>query len=150
MITYTVERWVDCRDDLKFLLPIHWAEIDNNQENAPFDPDYDAYQMLDNGGFLHLVLVRDDGRLIGYHSFVMRTHLHAKSTLMAFADVYYILPEYRYGRIGIKMFLFAESSLKDLGVKQIYNATTMKLNNGPIFKRLGYTHIEDVYVKELV
>jgi len=150
LITYAVEPWADCCEDLKLLLPRHHDEIEHDKAAVPFDPDYDTYEILDNAGALHLVMVRSDGVLIGYHSFVIRPHIHSRRTLTAFADVYYVAPEHRKGTIGIRLFTFAEKTLKDRGVRQIYNATTKIVDNGPIFRRLGYTHIEDVYVKEII
>jgi len=146
-VTYAVEPWHDCKTEVKALFPLHWAEIAHDRQAIPLDPDYEAYDRLADDGLLHCVIVRHDGAVIGYHGFVVRGHLHYKSTLMAFTDLFYVLPAYRAGYIGIKMFQFAEQSLISRGVKKIFLTTKMAINLGPIFRRLGYNHVEDVYAK---
>ncbi len=149
MITYQVEDFNNLRPELETLLPLHWEEIALNRDKIKLDVDWDAYQSIRDRNALHVLTVRDDSKLIGYHICIVTPHLHYKSTLHALTDVYYILPEYRKGMTGIKMFKELEKSLRSLGVKKVFTGTKMHLDMGRIFEHLGYNQAEKMYSKYL-
>ena len=148
-ITYQIEHWSDIEDELRLIFDQHWKEIALNHTDIILDPSYETYRDMDIKGILHVVTVRDDLILIGYHVSMVNGHLHYASTKHAQVDIYYLKPEYRKGRTGIRMFQFAESSLKDLGVKKIFTGTKKHLDHSKIFEHLGYNAVEIVFTKIL-
>lgn len=148
MISFQVERWCSIQgSELEALLQLHWEEIALNRADIKLAVDYERYNALDASGAFHVVTVRDEGKLIGYHAAIISTHLHYKNDLMAFSDVYFLLKEYRKGRTGIKLFQFVEKALKERGVKKIIINTKKHLDMGNLFEYLGWHETETIYTK---
>jgi L-amino acid N-acyltransferase YncA len=145
--TYAVERWRDLRTEMLPLLVRHWREIAINHAEVPLDIDEARYAQLDESGALHIVTVRRGGELIGYHVAIITTHLHYASTLHGITDVYFIAPEFRHGVTGMRMFQAVERELKARGVRKLFTATKLHLDQGPLFERLGYAPVERLYAK---
>ncbi len=149
-IKYAVEKWAHVLPDMEAILVQHWQEIALGHDKVPLDIARDRYQDLCDSGSLHIVTARDDGVLIGYHVAIVSGHLHYLSTLHAMTDVYYILPEYRVGRTGIRLFQFIEKEMRSLGVKKLYTGCKLHTANGrsgKLFEYLGYKPTETIYTK---
>lgn len=149
MITFQLEKYADCIAEIDALLPLHYTEIANDKEIIPLDKNHTAYEELDKIGQLHIVTVRLDGKIIGYHASIVRPHLHYKSTLCAFNDVYFLLPEYRKSKIGIQMFEKVEETLKARGVVKVFTGTKCKHDHSKMFELMGWTRVEYLYAKVL-
>jgi len=149
MITYQVETWQAVVDEMKSLWPAHWAEVGMDHDAIVLAPDYGLYEYYQNSGSLHLVTVRENGAIVGYHISIVRPHLHYANDLHGFNDVYYINPAQRKGWVGIRLMKFAEQTLKKRGVKKIIVATKLHLDMGKIFTHLGYRETERVFTKVL-
>ncbi len=149
MISYQTEHYNDCIKEIDALLYAHWQEVALNHDDVPLDKDEASYQKLADDGQLNIVTVRNDGRLIGYHASIVKTHLHYKSTLHAFVDVYYLMPEYRRGGIGIQLIKEAELSLANRGVVKVFTGTKKHLDMSKLFLRLGWHETETVFSKIL-
>ena len=149
MTTYAVERWRDLKEEMLPMLVMHWREIALNHADVPLDIDDARYDALDESGGLQIITARRDGVLIGYHVAILSTHLHYKSTLHGFTDVYYIAPEARHGITGMRLFQRVEQEMRARGVKKLFTATKLHLDQGPLFERLGYAPIERMYAKIL-
>lgn len=147
MTTYAVERWRDLQAEMMPLLVKHWHEVALNHAAVPLDIDQAGYKRHDESGALHIVTARRDGMLIGYHVAIISPHLHYASTLHGLTDVYYIAPEFRHGVTGMRLFQRVEKELKARGVKKLYTATKLHLDQGKLFEHMGYTPIERVYAK---
>lgn len=147
MITYQVEKWKDALPEMEPILIKHWREIALGHDKVPLDIARDRYQALCDSGILHVVTARDDGVMIGYHVALITPHLHYNSTIHGMTDVYFILPEYRKGFVGIKLFKFVEKDMKERGVKKIFTGTKKHLDMGRVLEHLGYTATETTYTK---
>ena len=147
MITYQVEPWSRVWPELQPHWDAHWQEVALNRDTIKLNIDWDAYAAYDASGALHVMVVRKDGAVIGYHLSIVRPHLHYKDSLNAFTDVYYIAPEHRKGTVGVKLFLEVEKSLKARGVEKMFTGTKLSLDRGRIFERLGWTETERLYTK---
>lgn len=147
-ITYQVERWPDIpRTEMDALFQLHWEEIAGDKNKIKLDVDYDLYAQLAENGGIHIVTVRDAGRLVGYNCMFIHTNLHYKGVLMAASDVYFLMKEYRRGSIGIRMFKFVEESLRAIGVKKVFMNTKVWKDNSVIFDRLGFHEVERLWCK---
>ena len=147
MTTYAVERWRDLRGEMLPLLVRHWKEVALNHADVPLDIDEARYKSLDESGSLHIVTARRDGILIGYHVAIVSTHLHYASTLHGITDVYWIAPESRHGVTAMRLFQTVERELRALGVRKLFTATKLHLDQGALFDRLGYKPVERLYAK---
>lgn len=145
MITYQLEDYHDCVHEIDAFLPDHWREIALNQADIPLDKDEESYRQLADNGALHVLTVRKHGELVGYIAGIIRPHLHYKSSLHCFTDVFWIRPDCRKGRIGIELFKRYRETLKARGVKKCFIASKCHLDMSVIFERLGWTRTEIVY-----
>lgn len=144
---YAVERWRDLRTEMLPLLVRHWREVALNHADVPLDIDEARYAQLDEAEALHILTVRRDGLLIGYHVAIVSSHLHYASTLHGITDVYWIAPECRHGVTAMRMFQAVERELKARGVRKLFTATKLHMDQGPLFERLGYKPVERLYAK---
>lgn len=152
MLTYQVESWDRYWRDAEKLWEDHWREIALDQEHIPLDVDWDRYAALDAQGKLHIVTARDaDGQLQGYHLSIVDTHLHYRTTLHAYLDVFYLAPAHRRGMAGVKLFKVVQDTLKARGVVKQIQGHKVHVHGGlgTLFERLGYHKIEHVYSKLL-
>jgi L-amino acid N-acyltransferase YncA len=146
MITYQVERFSSFMEDFKKIIPEHYEELSVTKQYA-LEPNWDQYLALEAAGLSKVITVRDDTNLIGYMIFFVQPHLHYKSCLTAFEDIYYLKKDYRKGRTGIKMFQYAEEYLKSLGVNRIMSSTKLHMDNSKLLEYLGYSFFEKLYSK---
>jgi len=153
MTTYCVEPLSTARPELEELLPAHWQEIARDRENPKFHlkPDWNSYHSLEAAGQFFMMVCRVDGRMVGYLIGFVSPQLHYVDSLAFRADIYFVLPEFRKGRIGIELFRQAEQTLRRRGVDKIYLGTKCRedLDRSKLFERLGYERIEFVFAKVL-
>lgn len=135
-------------NEMDELFPAHYEELCVTKE-FEYDPDYDAYRRLAQAGMLRCITCRADGELIGYIIFIIGPHLHYKSCITATEDIYFIRKDYRKGRIGIKLFQYAEQVLKERGIQRIVMHTKVHLDNSRLFEYLGYKQTDKVFTKIL-
>lgn len=135
-------------EELKLLLPEHYEELCVTKD-FPLLPDYEAYGRLVVADMLRCITCRSDGKLIGYAIFIVQPHLHYRSCKTAFEDLYFVKKEFRQGRIGIRLFQYAEDVLKKAGVHRIIMHTKVHLDNSRLFEYLGYKHTDKLFTKIL-
>ena len=148
MITsYMPESFIAAQPELERIIPRHWQEIARDQDIIKLDPDWESYHAAERAGQLFMMVCRVDGDMVGYHICFVRPHLHYRKSLSAITDIFYILPEYRSGRIGIDLFKESEKALKARGVQKVFLGCKLAHDLTHIFKRLGYSPIEYVFAK---
>ena len=150
-VTYQTEPWEAYFPECQPLWLQHWLEVALNHAAIPLDPDVERYQAFADAGQLHILSMRDAGKLVGYHVTICTGHLHYKGTLHGLVDLYYVLPAYRKGRAGIRLFQHAEAALRDRGVMKLQTATKIHahLDMSRLLEHLGYVQVEKVYSKLL-
>lgn len=152
-VTYCLEPLATAHPELEALLPFHWAEIARDKDNPKFQlkPDWSAYHALESSGQFAMMVVRVDGKMVGYHIGFVRRQLHYADSLAFITDIYFILDEYRRGRIGVQLFKETEKAMRARGVDKIYlgSKCAAHLDRTKLFERLGYHKIEYVFAKVL-
>jgi len=136
-------------EEFEQLFPLHYEELCVTKD-FNLEPDYEAYQRIAKAGMLRCITVRNDKEMIGYIIFFISPHLHYKSCVTATEDIYFVRKEYRKGRIGIKLFQYAEQVLRHCGVqRRIVVNTKVHLDNTRLFEYLGYKMTDKVFTKIL-
>ena len=148
MIEYKDDDWMDNLNDLKEIIKDHYEELSVSKE-FPLDPDWDVYKTLLDNNRLKFITCKENQKLIGYIIFFIYPHIHYKTCLCAFEDIYFLKKEYRKGRTGIKLFQFAEKLLKDEGVQRILYNTKVHSDNSRLFEYLGFKLVDKVFTKML-
>lgn len=146
-VHFQVEKWRDALPEMEPILVKHWREIALGHDKVPLDIARERYQHLCDVDMLHVVTARKDGALVGYHVAIISGHLHYEGTLHGITDVYFILPEFRLGFTGIRMFRFIESEMRKRGVKKLITGTKLHLDIGAVLRFLGFAPTETVYTK---
>lgn len=154
--TFHEERFSWLRHDRgQALFERHYEEASADL-SVPLDPNWELYDTLEQKGLEACVVVRKEGVPIGYVVYLMAPHLHYDH-IVADADVFFILPEYRIGWLGVKLFRVAEDLLRDRGVSEICNRVKLHVQPGRggrdlgvLFKFLGYRPVETNYRKRIV
>jgi hypothetical protein len=147
--TYQVESFEENKADFEPFVMTHWNELGLTKDAVPIDFDWQRFFEQERIGRLHTVTVRKDGQLVGYHISFIGSHPHYKSTIHAMVDLYYLLPELRAGRVGLKMFKFAEEKLKEIGVVKVYTGCKVKFDHTRLFEYLGYELSDYQFIKIL-
>lgn len=135
-------------EEMQVLFPLHYEELCVTKD-FPLSPDYAAYKRLADSGMLRCITARADDELIGYIIFIVQPHLHYMTCMTAFEDIYFIRKDYRRGRVGIRLFKYAEDVLKGIGVNRIIMHTKIHMDNSSIFEYLGYKLTDKLYTKIL-
>lgn len=148
MYTYAMETWAQLRKDgeVPRLLAGHYSEVAADGDDGGCDLDHPQFEWMCQNGMLHVVTVRCDGVLVGYHISLVRRHLH-RAVLTAYTDAFYLDPNHRKGMVGYKMFTYATETLKRRGVKWIYSGTKLKKDISKMLEHQGFKHIEETFLK---
>lgn len=149
MITCHVESFIERLPELKPLLPLHWAELALDTDKVPLDPQYEIYFERERRGELLFVVLREKGELIGYFIGFIAPGLHYKTCLTCTMDIFYVHPDKRGGRAGIKLFKFVEEELKRRGVDRWFVGSKLKLDASWLFDYLKFERVEVYYSKWL-
>lgn len=142
-----VEPWSQCFTEMSALWDEHWEEVAIDRDVIKLDPDLAQYAELERSGSLHVVVAREAGQIVGYHISIVRPHLHYRTSLSAFTDVYFLRKSHRQGMTGVRLIKEAEATLAARGVQKMFTGTKLHLDMGPIFERLGWTPTETCFTK---
>jgi GNAT superfamily N-acetyltransferase len=111
MIEYRRENYSDVIDELRPLLPVHWAELGLRLVETPLDPDFGFYERANRAGLLFAYTARLNGRLIGYCIMtVVPRHAHYNHKF-ARDDTIWVAPEHRNVGAAGGLFDFMEADL---------------------------------------
>ncbi len=148
MIKYNVEKIsTNLVLELQETLVQHWEEIAMYKDVIAFNPDYEAYFLMDLEDKLHIVVVRDEEKLVGYFISFIITHPHYKDHKFAQNDILFIHPKYRGTTVAYRMLKYVEKELKNIGcsVMLLHMKTTFPFEK--LCEKLGMDKQEIIYSK---
>ena len=149
MITAHIESLTERLDELKALFPLHYEELALNQDKVPLDPQYHVYLERDKLGQVILATLREEGALVGYFVGFIAPGLHYQTCLTCTMDIFYVHPDKRGGRCGVKLFKFVENELKRRGVQRWFVGSKCHKDASWLFEFLGFNQVEIYYSKWL-
>lgn len=142
--TFRIE---DERDALERIIVEHYDEIAHNKDKIRLRPDWERYYALDDGGLILNIGAYDGDKLVGYYISFLMPHLHYSDDLFAMCDIVFILPEYRVGTTGYKMFKFHEEVCKERGVSVMTMHVKTDNDFSPLMERLEWKWAEKLFTK---
>ncbi len=146
--TFQIENWEKFFADVQPIFPLHWAELALDQDAVKLGIDNERYLQMQAAGMLHILTMRSAGELVGYYIAFVLPHTHYKDAgLMAFTDIYFVLPEFRKGPTGMALFIEAERTLKERGVKKAYLSCKVHMDHSKLFEALGWTFTDKSFTK---
>lgn len=135
----------EVEDVLGSLVDQYWSEADERKDVDKPSIDMNTYKTLEQLGFLVLVTAFDDDKLVGFMP-VIETPCSHTGKIKALAEILFVLPEYRGNGIAADMIKFAETITKG---KQVYFTLKTYLPHNSLVTKLGYQHVENIYMKVL-
>lgn len=115
----------------------HYDEIAQFKDVQKLDPDFEAYDRMEQAGKLWVMTARKDGALVGYIVMFLANDLHYRNLLRATEDIHFILPEHRKGLTGYRMLALARDAMKAKGAHTITFRTKAENSHGVLLERLG-------------
>ena len=139
------------------LVQRQFAEVGVEREAIPLDPDWSRYFEYERAGILHIWGARANGVLVGYVVCFVCPGMHHMSTLHAYADLFWLAPEWRDGSTGWRFLKSVEKPLKALGVKVLrFNTNDTHRPDAQgrsmvsaLLVRNGFSRVETVHQKVL-
>jgi len=146
-MTFQCEKFDDVFLEMQPLLQEHYFEV-GNFKDIPIEVNVTTYRLLeDNGSFKIFTARSDNGDLLGYAGFFIKSHLHHMKSLQAVQDVIFIKKDKRgFGRDFLN---WCDVQLKKMGIQVTHQFVTVKHEWGSTLESLGYQPIERVYAKRL-
>lgn len=148
-VTAQVESLTEHLGALKEMFPEHWEALALNKDKVPLDPQYDIYLQRDALGQVIFVTLRGDGKIIGYFVGFVAPGLHYQTCLTLTMDIFWVRPEHRNGRAGIKLFREVEREARRRGVQRWFAGSKVHADASVLFERLGFEKVEIYYSKWL-
>lgn len=145
MLTTCVEPFPAFLEEAKPLFPRHWEELALNKDRVPLDPQYGEYLRRDAQGGVLLMVLREEGRLVGYFVGFVAPGLHYQSCLTLTMDIFWVAPEHRGKMGGFKLFRAVEAEAKRRGVQRMFVGSKCHQEASWLFERLGYERVEVYY-----
>lgn len=145
MLTAMPEPFPAFLEEVKPLLPDHYAELALDQDRVPLAPQYDIYLQRDARGEVFCIAMRSEGELVGYFVGFVAPGLHYSTCLTLTLDIFWLKPEHRGKAGGVILFKAVEAEAKRRGVQRMFVGSKAHLDASWLFERLGYTKVETYY-----
>lgn len=142
-----VEPLKKCIVEMDAMLVEDWNAIGTTIGEPPIDMDWDHYIEQEQLQQCVPITAREDEELVGFAMYMVIMHPHHKTVRYALCDSLIVKPAYRNVGIGAKLVTAAEPLLKMYYVKWIVHAFRTAYDVEPLFPRLGFTLVEQSYVK---
>lgn len=149
-ISFQVEQWTKALPELLPLFGLLWDDVAVDKGRFVARCEQPKYKALDDAGALCLTTMRDGDFLAGYYVALILPNPHYEGQgLMAYTDMYYVVPAYRSGNLGLKLFSFSEQVWKERGVVKAYSSHKLHRDRSKLFKVLGWKPTDMIYSKVL-
>jgi hypothetical protein len=136
--------------EFEALLKQHWQEIAKFKELMTLNPHLPRYLQIEREGRLHLVVMREDGRMVGYSMhLIVKGHPHYRHLTTAEDDIHYLVPKLRGRGAHEDMRVFALCTLAERGVHFVTARTKVGHPHETTLRRIGYVPFDMVYALNL-
>lgn len=115
----------------------------------PYEFAWHIYYRLSLDRNLLILVARDDGVLCGVNMYILMEHPHHIGLMMAECDSLATAPAYRGKGIGRSLVSLGEKVLRNMGIQRVVHRYRTVYDAEPLFPKVGYTLVEQVYTKDL-
>lgn len=114
----------------------------------PVELDIDAYQAMEDSGYLTCVVAEDEGKIAGYLVVIAYQPTHHKGKLLGITDAFYVLPEYRNAGVFKQLVEYADNRCKQAGILTLLLGVNQSFPDaGVVASKMGYNQFETYYIK---
>lgn len=146
-LRFAVEPLRSIREDVDRIGRQHWAETEGYHAGQEYNPDWNRYFSMDEGGWFFVGTARDTaGRLVGYVGCYVMPSMHSQA-IVAMEDFFFLEEGHRQGWNAIRFLRFIEQECRRRGAVEI--GFTDKRGKGLILERTGYKVVAQQYSKNL-
>ena len=130
------ETLAQARDAIETMMVAQWVETGDSL--LPLNPNWALYEQLDQFGKLLLLVVREDGRAMGYAAGFLHPHVNSRGTTVATIPTWYV--ERASGRVFIEKALLQEmtSRLFESGAQRVSVETNADHSAARLFEAMGF------------
>lgn len=145
MITAHIESFVANIDELKRIIPLHYAELALNKDKVPLAPQWPVYAQYESMGKLFFVALREKGLMVGYWIGFVAPGLHYETCLTCIQDIFYVTPDRRGAASGDYLLDFVERELSRRGVQKVIGNSKNHTPCAWLFNKRGWEPIETIH-----
>ena len=146
---YRQEFLAGVRGEIEALVQDHYDEVHPAGKVFDWNMDWDSYEKIEEHGLLRIFTARQDSELAGYLCVLITPNLHSKGSAVACDDGFFVAKSHRGKPIAKNLIRFAETCLKEDGLKVFYIVGTTEKPIDALMLRMGYTAIETKFQKVL-
>ena len=132
------------------LFEAHRDEIATMPDLMKVKPDVDAYKRMEASDALYCLSALDGVQLVGYSVNVVIANLHYSDLKTASNDLLYVHPDYRHGRLGLRLMRETENEAQRRGAHLMLWHAKQNSALSHICQRLGYSVQDVIYNRRLV
>jgi hypothetical protein len=130
---------------LRGLIHQHWEKLALDKDKVPLDPQWEIYFAREQAGELSFIVLRDQGKMVGYVILFIAPGLHYKTCLTAIMDIWNVLPEYEKAWPVLTLWRAVGMELERRGVNRSFLGEKLHKPCGKLYKALGYEPVEMTY-----
>lgn len=129
------ETFAEARAAIDALMLTQWAET--GDPRFPLDPNWSMYELMDRTGKLVILVLREDGRAIGYAGGMVHPHMNSRNVPVATIPTWYV--EQMPGRPFVEKALLTEvmRRLVALGAKRVTIETHAEQSAARLLEVMG-------------
>lgn len=146
MITIQREKWIDCIDQI---MPLCQQVFDLEEATftaLPLEFDTDMYIESEESNYFHCLVMRKNGKPIGFHWIVISPMPRHKGKTHAHTDAIFVDPNHR--NCSAKLLQFSEQYIKERA--QFWTLANLATNDRQaMWQRNSFQPIETIMFKKL-
>lgn len=145
MIEIRREKWSECIDEIMPLCQMVHELVEKDLYGLALNFDADLYKHSEDADQFHCLVMRKDGKPIGFHWLVMYPLTRFKDVVQAGTDAIFVHPENR--KHSMKLIQFSEQYAKDHGCLTWAIATLDPEYRGKLWAKKGFKKAETIFIK---
>lgn len=146
MITIKREKWADCIDQIMPLCQQVFDLEEARFTGLPLEFDADLYQQSENADYFHCLVMRKEGKAIGFHWIVVTPMERHKGKFHAHTDAIFVDTENR--QHSNTLLEFSEQYIKQRA--DFWTLANLGVNDRQLlWQRKGFKPIETIMFKKL-
>lgn len=145
MITIEREKWADCIDEIMPLCQQVHDISEREIYGIPLDFDNELYQEAEDLGTFHCLVMRENGKPIGFHWVVMYPLPRFKGKKQAVSDAIFVDTSKRF--YAKRLIEFSEKYINSNGCDFWALSTLESEYRGSMWQKIGFNKSETILIK---